>query len=296
MSTQTIRRSVFFLLFCLNPILHAEMLKIPPIQEGAAKAGKRVNIYLDSHPNIYYSVFLPYNYNDKISFPVICEIPANCCNKKTATGTPDTTTYLGYGITKGYDYIWVSLPILNSKGDKILQFFYPDDPQQTALCWLSILEDLNHRFNINNRKIILSGFSRGAVCTSFIGNCNDTISSKWAAYLAQAHFDGDCQVVSGNADTRIQRIGNRPVLIIVGKNDIAKFCSQNAFRKLSNLGCQTTYMEVDDIEAEIWYDDIHSAVWANKSHTPCWALKNDSIEAVQAKQWLDSVPEYNLNL
>ena len=263
---------------CYSQDRDAIILTVPEIEENVLGAGKRVKIYLPEYPEAYYVLFLPYNFTHEKKLPVICEIPANACSY-VYNGLPDTTTFLGYGITKGRDWLWVSLPILNSEGNKILQTYFPENPSATIKFWLLVLNDLNKKFNIDKNKIVLSGFSRGAISISYLGNSNDEISSKWAAYFAHAHFDGCCQTIPGNCEERINRMKDKETLIAVGKNDIAHKCSTDAYRKLTNLECPVTYLEIPD---------IYTDKWENLAHNPFWILE-DSEAAEDARNWLKNL-------
>lgn len=241
---------------------------VPPItEEGTPMAGKRVRIYLEHFPKAYYVLFLPYNFNTIGKWPVIVESPPNLWGSET--GLPDDV-FLGYGITQGMDYIWVCVPFINEEGE-ILKAYWGSNPLSTVNLWLEVLADLNKRFPVDNDKIILSGFSRGAVSTVYIGNYNDTIGSKWAAYFAHSHFDGCCQILLGNSKERLNRIGGRKILISAGEIDYAKNCSYNAYKKLVSIGSRATYIEIP-----------------NADHTPHWALE-ESESTEKAQHWLNTL-------
>jgi hypothetical protein len=268
-----------FLLFFLVFHIDAKTLTVPMIEEGLPEAGKRVKVYLNDYPGIYYIVFLPYNFNKENKYGVICEV--SYMEFKAWT--------LGYGICKGNDYILVSLPILNTEGTEMLDIYYPQNPLPTANCWLSILKDLNAKFNIDNNKIILSGFSRGSVCVNYIGNCNDIISSKWAAYFTYAHFEGCCQITPGNLDERINRMNAKKILVAVGQNDLAKICSKNAYLKLQKQKLPVTYIEHPDIQINTWINAYNpSDPWINLNHNPFWILE-DSDASEEARSWLKNL-------
>ena len=260
------------LLFPLSSYANSEALTFPEVEEGIPKPGKLVKVYLQEYPEAYYVVFLPYNYTEGAKFPVIFESPAN--------GYPRELPFyeglfLGYGISRGIDYILVSVPCVDTTG-QILKSSWGKDPLSTVNFWLAVLHDLSAKFHIFEDRIILAGFSRGAVSTSYIGNYNNEIKSKWCAYFAYAHFDGCCQTCLGDPDKRIKRINGRKVLIAVGENDTAKKCSKEAYLKLKAYGFPATYIE---------HHDIHTDKCLNLSHNPFWILE-DSEPAQKAREWL----------
>ncbi|MBS0586157.1 MAG: hypothetical protein JSR76_07680 [Verrucomicrobia bacterium] len=246
----------------------------PPVEEGSPAPGKRVRVYLQDFPGIYYIVFLPYNFTEYKTWPVICEIPAHAMS--------DYRTWLGYGITGGVDYIWVSLPILNSEGSEILMSYLPEKINPTIECWEAVLKDLSIRFHINKQKIIIAGFSLGAFATSYLGNFNDAISLKWRAYIAHSHFDGCCLNVtnSKDIDKRLERIGEKKVLLIAGKNDLANLCTKQAFKKLRLKGVKVTFIEIPDVQP--------SEEWPSETHNPLWILK-PSIYLEKVRKWLKTI-------
>jgi predicted esterase len=254
---------------CYSQDRDAKILTVPEIEEGSPEAGKRVKIYLSEYPEAYYVLFLPYNFTDTIKIPIIFESPGNVY-QEISNGLPDSAC-LGYGISFGMDYIWVGVPFIDNTGSILRSYWGKDDPLSTVNFWLAVLNDLNARFRIDNDKIILSGFSRGAVSTSYIGNYNDEISSKWAAYFAHSHFDGCCQTLLGNTDERISRIQKKKVLISVGGHDIAKKCSRGSYERLLKGGYDVTYIEVPDLD-----------------HSPFWILEN-SESAQKARDWLQDL-------
>ena len=248
---------------CYSQDRGAKILTVPEIEEGIPEAGKRVKIYLSEYPEAYYVLFLPYNFTDTAKLPIIFESPGNAY-QEISNGC------LGYGISFGMDYICVSVPFIDTTGH-ILRSGWGKDPSSTVDFWLAVLNDLNARFRIDNDKIVLSGFSRGAVSTSYIGNYNDEISSKWAAYFAHSHFDGCCQTLLGNTDERISRIQKKKVLISVGGDDTAKKCSRGSYERLLKEGYDVTYIEVPDL-----------------NHSPFWILEN-SESAQKARNWLQDL-------
>jgi hypothetical protein len=266
-------RKVFLWILCLFPFFvsansptspHTWLL-LPIIEEGLPTPGKLVRVYLDEYPEAYYVVFLPYNFKDaEREWPMVFESPGNTY-KEISSGFPDEI-FLGYGLTRGMDYICVGVPFIDEDG-RILRS-YCREPMATVNFWLAVLEDLNEKFHIDNDRILLSGFSRGSVSTSYIGNYNDSISTKWAAYFAHSHFDGCCQTVLGSPKERINRIKTKKVLISVGENDIAKKCSKEAYERLIDDGISATYIEIPNLD-----------------HSPAWLLE-ESESAEKARRWL----------
>jgi hypothetical protein len=252
---------------CYSQERATKLLIVPKIEEGIPEAGKRVKIHLPEYPEAYYILFLPYNFTHTAQFPIIFESPGNIYNE-ISDGLPDSAC-LGYGISFGMDYIWVCVPFIDDQGI-IVTRWYGDNPLSSVNFWLAVLDDLNSRLSVAKDKIILSGFSRGAIGVCCIGNYNDEIASKWSAYFAHSHFDGCCIPIPG-LDMRLNRIGKKKVLITVGENDLAKGCSKEAYEKLLRKGHAVSYIEVPSLE-----------------HSPFWILEN-SESAENARNWLKNL-------
>ncbi len=101
--------------------------------ENSPSTGKKTRCYLEKYPNIYYEIFLPTNFKPNQKYGVIFEIPFGAFYH----------CVLGLGLSSGLDYILVTLPVLNSSGDKILDSFYPENIDPTIAFWLEILDDLD---------------------------------------------------------------------------------------------------------------------------------------------------------
>lgn len=250
----------------------------PKTEEGAPQAGKRVRVYLDDHPGVYYVLYLPYNFDQSQAWPVIFESPGNPSGTPigSLSGLPDDI-YMGYGLSKGYDYIWVSAPFLNETGDKVQAGWWGRDaqgaPTTTVNFWLAILDDLHRKFKIRDDAIVIAGFSRGAIADSYIGNWNDEISAKWTGYFGHAHFDGS---VWGGYDypQRLARIGHRKVLLTFGDQDTAKDVSLLAYDQLKKDGAEVEFIEVPCL-----------------THTPHWILEN-SQASDEARVWLKNLTQH----
>lgn len=237
-------------------------LTSPEIETGLPRPGHRVRVSIEDYPDANYDIYLPYNFTNTGKWPVIFEIPC-------ADDAHDATV-IGFGISEGKDYIWVSVPYIDHDG-KIESGAWTLEPSYTEKFWLAVLKDLKNKYPIDDRKIIIAGFSLGGAGVSGFGNWSSEISSKWAAYFSQSHFDGCCLNFPGNSDERINRIDKRKVLVCAGERDTAKTCSKNAYTKLVSKGVPATYIEI-----------------VNWDHFPDWTLTN-SQSAQQARNWLNTL-------
>lgn len=263
-----LKRLLFIFMMSYPYCLLAHLI-VPSLSEGEPSAGKKVRVYLAE--SLYYTVYLPYEYDSYKKWPVIFELPGAKYSAKgyELSGYPDEIT-MGYGLSKGKDYILVCAPILYDKNK--INFWdackrNPEWLKNTTDCWLTILNDLNHRFSIDNDNIILCGFSRGAIATIYIGNSTDEISKKWKAYYAHDWFDG-----GEGIDIRLDRTNNKRVLITCREGWCAPWqLSMNAYKYLLKKKWPVTFFDIPNI-----------------SHTTNWLLE-DSDYANRARIWLMEV-------
>jgi len=245
----------------------------PPIVErGSPAPGKRIKLQLQNYPNACYTLYLPKNYTNKKVWPLIIELPGS-------TGLCDAT-HLGYGISKGVNWIWASIPYVDKQGS-IVKYFWGDDPLCTTRFLVAVLNNIKKNYPINTKKVVLAGFSSGAFAISGMGNWNEKISSNWAGFFAHSHFEGCCLSggFPGSSSKRMERLRGKKILITTGNNDItarsgAHKCSYNAYKRLKENGFDVTYLEIPQTPP-------------NDSHSRGWICENTKA-AKKAREWLDS--------
>lgn len=193
-------------------------LVVPALSEGTPAAGKRVRLGL----NILY---LPTDWKADTKWPVIVELAGNGGYKNkygdVSTGLPEGSN-LGYGLSGGKGFIWLCVPYLNAQGDQIAITWWGDkpsyDPQPTLKHLRESVRSLCRDFSGDETKVVLVGFSRGAIACNYLGLHDDETSKLWRAFFAYSHYDGVHQWPYPGSDresalTRLQRLGNRPQFI-----------------------------------------------------------------------------------
>jgi len=246
----------------------AGRIETPPIEEDAPAAGRRVRHRLpgDERRAIHCLLALPRDWQPGRTYPLIVEYPGNIFFVPGcfSTGLPDQCV-IGHGMTQGSGAIWVSLPFIDAAADRIVADGW-GDPDDTADYALRVVEHLCERFGADRSKVVLTGFSRGAIACGFIGLRNERVASLWKAFHLCQHFDGDGW---GGADlagavARARRFrgaavfhtdnaqeGVRPITEAMGVP--ARFVS-------SGLGAHATAMFLDDREStgclRRWFRDL----------------------------------------
>ena len=158
-------------------------LKVPPLVEENIGPGIRTKIRSAQYQNeIYHVLYLPKDWKPHKKFPVIVEYsgngPYHDRNGDISTGLVEGSK-LGYGLSGGVGYIWLCLPYLNSKGTENVRKWWGDapnyDPIPTVEYCKRTVKSVCHKFGGDQKRIILCGFSRGAIACNFIGLYDDEI-------------------------------------------------------------------------------------------------------------------------
>jgi hypothetical protein len=173
-----------------------EDLVIPEISEGAPAAGKRVSLTVPGYEGsaAHHILYLPTDWQPGKKYPVLFEYPGNGGFKNklgdTCDGTPESC-HLGYGLSGGHGFIWVSLPFVEVVGGKKLTaIHWWGDVEETVRYCEAAAEQTCAQFGGNKDELILSGFSRGAIACNYIGLHDDKIAALWKGFLSYSHYDG----------------------------------------------------------------------------------------------------------
>ena len=280
--------AVLILIGCFT-ILHAGTLpdistvaadlQVPEISEGPPGAGKRVRHELEEGvpPVILY---LPVDWVPGKKYPVIVELAGNGNFKNsfgdTSSGLPEGSK-LGYGLTGGNGFIWVCVPFLNEAGNKPAITWWGDAPAYRPDSTVAFLKRavpaLCQRFSGDPERVILCGFSRGAIAANAIGLHDDEIAALWRGFLCYSHYDGvNPRWPFAGADTasarqRLARLKGRPQLI----------CSEFA------LEGTRRYLETSGVPGDFTF--LESGF---RNHNDAWLLRPSPARDT-ARRWLARV-------
>lgn len=208
-------------------------LEVPSLSVGEPGAGRRVK---QQHPDyagteVYHVLYLPRDWQPGKHYPVIVEFAGNGPYKN---GFGDVSSGLvegsrmGYGLSGGEGFIWLCLPYLNGAGDANVTNWWGDkpdyDPEPTIVYCKKAVPWICKKFSGDPRRVVLAGFSRGAIACNFIGLHDDEIAKLWCGFIPFSHYDG----VNENwpfpgahraaALARLARLGERPQFIL-GEGD-----------------------------------------------------------------------------
>ncbi len=218
-------------------------LAIPGLSEGAPAPGKRVR---QTHPDhaqspVYHVLYLPSNWKPGKKYPVIVEYNGNGGFKSklgdVCTGKVEDSK-LGYGISKGEDFIWLCLPYLNGAGTANVTKWWGTkpsyNPESTVAYCKKTVPWICERYGGDPSKVILAGFSRGSIACNYIGLHDDEIARLWCGFVPYSVYDGVGRKWpypnSGReaAIVRLRRLGNRPQFICDETSDAKSSIDLNA--------------------------------------------------------------------
>jgi hypothetical protein len=204
-------------------------LSVPALSAGGPAAGRRIR---QTHPayagtEVYHVLYLPVGWEPGKRYPVIVEYagngPYNGRFGDVSSGLVEGSR-LGYGLSGGEGMIWLCLPYLNQDADANVRQWWGDnpdyDPEPTVDYCKKTLPWICEMFGGDPRRVVLAGFSRGAIACNFIGLHDDEIAKFWCGFIASSHYDGVREswgypgADRRAAMVRLLRLGARPQFIL----------------------------------------------------------------------------------
>ncbi len=249
-------------------------LTVPPVEIGPPRAGARVAVtppeYKDT--GVHHVLYLPENWQRGKRFAVLVEYAGNG-DYRNAYGDVSTGevegSKLGYGISGGRDYIWLCLPYISEDGAQNQTVWWGDTKATVTYAKREVAR-VCEQWGGDPGRIVLCGFSRGAIACGYIGLHDDEVAAIWRAFIPYSHYDGVREWDYPDSDktaaqTRLRRIAGRPSFIIDESNSLAK---------------TRTYIESTGINAPFTYYPLPF-----RNHSDAWALRD--IPARHAvRNWL----------
>lgn len=192
-------------------------LLIPQMVDQNPAAGKYVKQQLNEYAGtqVFHSLYLPTNWQSGQKYPVIVEYAPNIFYNAACYSTGKVEDVVnGYGISKGTDYIWISLPYVSIDGT------YNEtngwgNTNNTIEYALKAIRSVCENYGGDPAGIFITGFSRGAIAAGYVGLRTDEIADTWIGFNACQHTDGDGWNGSDiDADKRIARLKGRSVFLL----------------------------------------------------------------------------------
>jgi hypothetical protein len=259
-------------------------LVVPPMTAGEPGAGLRVRQTTPGWEatQVYHALYLPREWKTGGRFPVIFEWAGNG-DYHNAFGDISTgrveDSRLGYGVTGGERCIWVCAPYLNGMGTANVIKWWGDpaeyDPEPTLRYARATVRFLCEKFGGDSSRVVLAGFSRGAIATNFLGLHDDETAKLWRGFICYSHYDGVHPWPYPASDrasalARLRRLGGRPQFI----------CGES-----TNASDTERYLR----ETGSWELGAFTIVGTGfRNHNDAWILR-PSAPRTQLREWFDKI-------
>lgn len=188
-------------------------LENPAIISGEPAPGKMVLQSLPAHVGngLAHAIYLPTDWVEGKRFPVMVEYLGN-------HGRIRDNKNIGYALSGGKGFIWVVLPFVSADGKGDMDLWWGDTKATVAYAKEAV-PSICRRWGGDPTKVILVGYSRGAIACNYIGLHDDEIAKLWRAVIAVSHYDdahtawGMPRDVQARAPERLRRLGKTPQFI-----------------------------------------------------------------------------------
>ena len=257
-------------------------LVIPKLKSGKPKGGKRFKETIPEYENseVYHITYLPTDWVNGKLYPLIIEYAGNQYKGSygdISTGRPEGSK-MGYGISGGKGFIWVCLPYLSANKKDIAVNWWGDTDNRTVQPTLDYCKKavpwISEKYGVDSERVILCGFSRGAIACNYIGLYDDEIAKLWRAFIPFSHYDGTSVWPYPASDydsalERLNRLAKRPQFI----------CHENTNSRL-NLEATKHWIESTSIKANLTFLET-----GFRNHNDAWLLRESPIRK-QLRAWL----------
>jgi hypothetical protein len=261
-------------------------LVVPGTVTGEPAAGMRVRQTTPGweKTEVCHALYLPREWKAEGKYPVIVEWAGNG-DYRNAFGDVSTGrvegSNLGYGMTAGERCIWVCLPYLNGAGTRNVITWWGDapthDPQPTLKYAQATVLFLAEKYGGDSARVVLAGFSRGAIACNFLGLHDDETARLWRGFVCYSHYDGVRAWRYPGAERpaaleRLRRLAGRPQFICGEGNN-----ASDTERYLREIG--------------MWEAGAFTIVGTGfRNHNDAWVLRPCEARA-RLREWVKKVLE-----
>ncbi len=248
-------------------------LKTPPMVEGEPAPGKRVRQTLPPYEGtgVHHALYLPSDWAPGRKYPVLVEYAGNGGYRNPLGDVSEGTvegSNLGYGISGGKGFLWLCLPYVNAAEKRNQANWWGDVPATVEYCRKAVRLACD-RYGGDPARLVLAGFSRGAIACNFIGLHDDGIAPLWRAFVVHSHYDGVRKWPYPGSDRdsareRLSRLKGRP-----------QFISHERSVEETRRYLESTGIEGDFTFLALPYPN----------HTDAWVLR-DIPERKALREWL----------
>lgn len=254
-------------------------LIVPPVESRAPAPGRRVRMTTEGWERtaVYHAIYLPSDWRPGATFPVLVEYAGNGPYSSpygdVSHGTVEGSS-LGYGLTSGKGVIWVCMPFVGHTGEnKNNTAMWWGDVDETVRYCLATVPDVCIRYGGDPKRVILAGFSRGAIACNYIGLHDEAIAALWRAFFCHSHYDGVNEswpypgADRASALVRLRRLGGRPQWI----------------SHEGSIAPTEAYLKGTGVKGDFTFHAIPI-----RNHSDQWVLR-DTPDRTAARAWLQRV-------
>ena len=260
-------------------------LTIPKMTNQEPGPGLRVRQTVPGWPtnDVYHTLYLPTDYRPDATkkHPVIIEFAGNGGYSSkwgdVSTGVPEGSN-LGYGMSAGQGFIWVCAPFVSADKKKVATRWWGDkpdwDPRPTVEYCQKLVPWICKTYGGDAERVVLVGFSRGAIAVNRIGLHDDEIAKLWCGFVAYSHYDGVWKWGWPGSDRksalqRLKRLGNRPQFI----------CHEHT---TPERGLQATRRWIESTKLQGRFTFVETGF---RNHNDAWVLR-PSPARTALRKWL----------
>ena len=276
----------------LATTLLAADLTLPPLTEGPPAPGKRAKVTPAEYvgTEVRHLIALPDDWTPDWkargkSWPVIAEYTGNYFPTSGSTGEVEGAA-LGYGLSRG-KAIWVVLPYVAKDHRKNERTWWGDIDATVGYAKAN-LPRICAELGGDPKKVVLCGFSRGAIGVSFLGLHDDEVAKLWCGFWAHDHFDGMLEWKGHTwgsplaryreqATVRLRRLAGRPLLVTQAGAETKKFIASVA----------STNVEYLNVDMAALFGGFPND-FVKHPHNDRWPLRDGSATSV-ARVWFERV-------
>jgi len=225
---------------------------------------------------VHHVLYLPVNWRPDNRYPVIVEYAGNGPYTSRygdfSAGTVEGAS-MGYGISGGKDFIWVSMPFVNTAEMRNQRWWWGNTVATVDYCKAAVRQ-VCERYGGDPSAVVLAGFSRGAIAANYIGLSNDEIADVWLAFIPFSHYDGVRKWEWPGSDRasaleRLKRLNGRASFV----------CRERSVKETQD------YIASTGVNAPFAFCSIPF-----RNHSDAWLLR-DVPERRRLRRWLRQVLE-----
>lgn len=225
----------------------------PSIMSGEPAPGKMVLQTLPAYAgtDVAHAVYLPTDWVPGKRFPLIVEYRGNGASVRENKG-------IGYALSEGKGFIWAVLPLVSIDGKKDEAWWWGDVSATVAYAKAAVPK-ICQQWSGDPGRVVLAGYSRGAIACNYIGLHDAEIARLWCAIIAASHYDdghipwGMTPEEQSRAPERLRRLGETPQLIcgehcsMPQQGDDVRLREQIRSRKLTTFAATMAALDLTPI-------------------------------------------------